>query len=107
MEAIGFYDGFILDAEAMQDLREVLARIEGDLVEQRRILNEVREWVIAYRRPVSGMEDRFGRVEAELTRLRERIVSLETQHRVRVWLIGTMSGTGAGVAMWILNHLLR
>lgn len=101
------FNGIALDAEEMQDLREVLARIEDELSAQRQLLTEVRDWMMTYRRPVSGMEERFARLDREVGQLRERVVSLETQHRVRVWLIGTMSGTGAGVAMWILSHLLR
>jgi len=101
------FNGIALDAEEMQDLREVLARIEGELSVQRQLLTEVRDWMMTYRRPVSGMEERFARLDREVGQLRERVVSLETRSQLRLWLVGLMAGSGSGVAMWILSQLLR
>jgi len=101
------FNGIALDAEEMQDLREVLARIEDELSAQRQLLTEVRDWMMTYRRPVSGMEERFERLDRDLSHLRERVVSLETRSQIRLWLVGLLAGSGSGVAMWILSQLLR
>ena len=101
------FNGATLTLDDMQDLSEVLARIENELSVQRQLLTEVRDWMMTYRRPVSGMEERFARLDREVGQLRERVVSLETRSQLRLWLVGLLAGSGSGVAMWILSQLLR
>jgi len=101
------FNWIALDAEEMQDLREVLARIEAELAAQRQLLSEVRDFMIAHRRPLEGMGSRFEKIERDLGHLRERVVSLETRSQLKLWLVGLLAGSGSGVAMWILSQLLR
>lgn len=99
--------GTTLSQEEMQDLQEVLARIEAELAVQRQLLSEVRDFMIAHRRPLEKMGSRFEKIERDLGHLRERVVSLETHSQLRLWLVGLLAGSGSGVAMWILSQLLR
>lgn len=83
----------------MEELRERLDRME-------KLLHQIHEWMLTHQRPVASIEIQFDRMENEIARVRERVVALEAQAKVKVWVVSLISSVLTAIVVWLILHVL-
>ena len=89
-----------------QRIVETLSRIESELEDHRKMIEELRTFILKYAKAIEDSNGRFTSLERELYKTRERLSILEARDKIYTWVVSVIAGMGSGFLIWGLNRLV-